>query len=438
MSADNAMMAFNEHLFRKLPYSPEKDFTYIGAIGRFPLVLVVHPDFRARDVKTLLAHVKANPGKVSYASVGNGSPHHLAMEMFKVRTKADLLHVPYKGAAPAMQDVMGGQVPMMFLDLTSGLSVIQSGKVRPLAIGSAKRSPLLPEVPTLAEVGVPDTEVFAFQGLVAPAGLPSAVHPSNSRRWPGSCRNAGARSSEPVASCSIDRGVMFSPDRRPSIEKAIRTIVASGKAAGTLTGDPAGSPASRLLRLKSIAPTSLSTRCDLADQSLLARPHAAWRRVRAADALAHEPPQPARLPDRTLEVPAGRRKRVSLRHRSRRARAREPREARCAAPRRDARRLAALERDDVADPGRRDGQPRLLCEGHAAALSTACRPVEMAPTRMKCGLSRYRLSMKRRPSASIVMPGVRVATMGFSCNCRGKSFSTGDAIEVCSADVHSA
>jgi tripartite-type tricarboxylate transporter receptor subunit TctC len=175
MSADNAMMAFNEHLFRKLPYSPEKDFTYIGAIGRFPLVLVVHPDFPAKDFKTFFAHVKSNPGKVSYASVGNGSPHHLAMEMFKVRTKTDMLHVPYKGATPAMQDVMGGQVPLMFLDLASGLSIIQSGKVRPLAIGSAKRSPLLPDVPTLAEEGVHDTEVFAFQGLVGPAGMPPAV-----------------------------------------------------------------------------------------------------------------------------------------------------------------------------------------------------------------------------------------------------------------------
>ena len=175
MSADNAMMAFNEHLFKKLPYSPDKDFTYIGAIGRFPLVLAVHPDFPKKDFKSFLAYVRANPGKVSYASVGNGSPHHLAMEMFKYRTKTDILHIPYKGAAPAMQDVMAGQVPVMFLDLASGLPIVQSGKVRVLAIGTSKRSPLLPDVPTLAELGVPDTEVFAFQGLVGPAGLPAAV-----------------------------------------------------------------------------------------------------------------------------------------------------------------------------------------------------------------------------------------------------------------------
>ena len=175
MSADNALMAFNEHLFKKLPFSPEKDFTYIGGIGKFPLALVVHPSFPAQNFKDFLAYVKANPGKVNYASVGNGSPHHLAMEMFKNRTGTFITHIPYRGAAPAMQDVMGGQVPVMFLDLASGLAVIKSGKVKAIAIGSPSRSPLLPDVPTLAEAGVRNVEVFAFQGLLGPAGLPAAV-----------------------------------------------------------------------------------------------------------------------------------------------------------------------------------------------------------------------------------------------------------------------
>ncbi len=175
LSADNAVLAFNEHLFSKLPFSPEKDFTYIGAIGKFPLALVVHPDFPAKTFKEFLAYVKANPGKVNYASPGNGSPHHLAMEMFKVRTGTFITHIPYRGAAPAMADVMGGQVPCMFLDLASGLSIMQANKVRVLAIGSGARSKLLPNVPTLAEVGVPNTEVFAFQGILGPAGLPAAV-----------------------------------------------------------------------------------------------------------------------------------------------------------------------------------------------------------------------------------------------------------------------
>ena len=175
MSADNAVLAYNEHLFTKLPFNPEKDFTYVGGISRFPLALVVHPAFEAKTVKEFLAYARANPGKLNYASPGNGSPHHLAMEMFKNRTKTFLTHIPYRGAAPALQDVMGGQVPCMFLDLAAGLPVITSGKVRALAIGSAKRVAALPDVPTLAEAGVPNTEVFAFQGLLAPAGLPPAL-----------------------------------------------------------------------------------------------------------------------------------------------------------------------------------------------------------------------------------------------------------------------
>lgn len=175
MSADNALMAFNEHLFSKLPVNPEKDFSYIGAIGKFPLALVVHPDFPAKTFKEFLALVRSKPGQVNYASVGNGSPHHLAMEMFKHRTKTFIVHIPYRGAAPAMQDVIAGQVPCMFLDLASGLSTMQSGKVRVLAFGGRARTPLLPGVPTLIEEGVTDAEVFAFQGLLGPASLPPAV-----------------------------------------------------------------------------------------------------------------------------------------------------------------------------------------------------------------------------------------------------------------------
>lgn len=175
MSADNAVLAFNEHLFSKLPFNPEKDFTYIGGISRFPLALVVHPGFEAQTLQDFIAYAKAHPGKLNYASPGNGSPHHLAMEMFKLRTGTFITHIPYRGAAPAMQDVMGGQVPCMFLDLAAGLPVIQAGKVRALAIGSAQRAMQLPQVQTLAEGGVKNSEVFAFQGMLAPAGLPPAI-----------------------------------------------------------------------------------------------------------------------------------------------------------------------------------------------------------------------------------------------------------------------
>ena len=175
MSADNAILAYNEHLFAKLPFNPEKDFSYIGGMARFPLALVVHPDFPAKTVKEFIAYARANPGKLNYASPGNGSPHHLAMELLKNRTGTFITHIPYRGAAPAVQDVMGGQVPCMFLDLAGGLSVMQAGKVRVLAIGSAKRAPSLTDVPTLAEAGVPNVEVYAFQGLLGPAGLPDAI-----------------------------------------------------------------------------------------------------------------------------------------------------------------------------------------------------------------------------------------------------------------------
>jgi len=175
MSADNAVLAYNEHLFGKLPFSPENDFSYVGGISRFPLALVVHPDFQAKTLQEFLAYVRAHPGRVNYASPGNGSPHHLAMEMFKVRTRTFLTHIPYRGAAPAVADVMGGQVACMFIDLAAGLPVIQSGKLRALAIGSAQRIASLPQLPTLAEAGVPDTEVFAFQGILAPKNLPATI-----------------------------------------------------------------------------------------------------------------------------------------------------------------------------------------------------------------------------------------------------------------------
>lgn len=134
MQAENAALLFNEHMFAKLPYKPASDFTYIGTIGRFPVALVVHPDFPAKNVAEFVRYVKANPDKVSYASPGNGSPHHMAMELFKQKAGLTITHVPYKGAAPAMTDVMGGQVPTMMLDLASGLPIIKSGKVRVLAL----------------------------------------------------------------------------------------------------------------------------------------------------------------------------------------------------------------------------------------------------------------------------------------------------------------
>jgi tripartite-type tricarboxylate transporter receptor subunit TctC len=172
MQAENAALLFNEHMFAKLPYKPASDFSYIGTIGRFPVALVVHPDFPAKTVAEFVSYVKANPDKVSYASPGNGTPHHMAMELFKQKAGLSIVHVPYKGAAPAMTDIMGGQVPTMMLDLASGLPIIRSGKVRVLAIALPQRASALPDVPTFSEVGFKDVNAYAFHGLIGPAGMP--------------------------------------------------------------------------------------------------------------------------------------------------------------------------------------------------------------------------------------------------------------------------
>ena len=176
MQAENAALLFNEHLFAKLPYKPDADFTYIGAIGRLPVALVVGPNYPARTLAEFITHAKAQGDKLSYASPGNGSPHHLAMELFKQASGLNAMaHVPYKGAAPAMQDVVGGQVPVMMLDLASGLQMIKSGKMRALAVALPKRAQALPDVPTFDELGHKEVNAFAYQGLIGPAGMPQDV-----------------------------------------------------------------------------------------------------------------------------------------------------------------------------------------------------------------------------------------------------------------------
>lgn len=172
MQAENAALLFNEHMFAKLPYKPASDFTYIGTIGRFPVALVVHPDFPAKTLPEFIAYAKTKGDGLSYASPGNGTPHHMAMELLKQQAGLKIVHVPYKGAAPAMTDVMGGQVPIMMLDLASGLPIIKSGKVRALAIALPQRAGALPDLPTFAELGLKDVNAYAFHGLIGPVGMP--------------------------------------------------------------------------------------------------------------------------------------------------------------------------------------------------------------------------------------------------------------------------
>ncbi|CAB3930924.1 tripartite tricarboxylate transporter substrate binding protein [Achromobacter insolitus] len=173
-TADSGTLAFNPSLYAKLSYDPSK-FTYIGGIAKFPLLLAVNVNSPFKTVDDVLQAAKKEPGKLSAASAGAGSPHHLALELFKQRTNANVLHVPYKGAAPAVQDLLGGQVDLMFIDLASGLPNVKAGKLRVLAAATPERVAALPDVPTMAEQGVPNFTAYAWQGLVGPAGLPEPV-----------------------------------------------------------------------------------------------------------------------------------------------------------------------------------------------------------------------------------------------------------------------
>jgi tripartite-type tricarboxylate transporter receptor subunit TctC len=174
-SGDNATYVFNSALYKKMQYDPQKDFAPITLIARFPLLLVANPNAGFKNAKDLIEQVKRSPGKYNYASVGPGSPHHLAMEMIKQKTGAFIVHIPYRGAGPAVQDLLAGQVPMMVLDLATALPHIKTGKLTALAVASGNRLPSQPDVPTLKEIGLGDVEMYAWQGMAVPAGTPKEI-----------------------------------------------------------------------------------------------------------------------------------------------------------------------------------------------------------------------------------------------------------------------
>ena len=178
VTGDNGAMVFHTAMYKKVPYDPQ-DLAPIGFMARFPLILAVNPASGFTSAKQLIEELKKYPGKYSYASPGVGSPHHLAMELFKDRTNTFVVHVPYRGTAMAVQDVIGGQIPMMVLDTAAGLPQIKAGKIKALAVMSKKRIPSLPDVPTLDEIGgaygLKNFEVSAWQGLFAPKGTPPEI-----------------------------------------------------------------------------------------------------------------------------------------------------------------------------------------------------------------------------------------------------------------------
>lgn len=174
-TADSGTLVFNPALHASLPYKVEQDFSFIGGLGKMPLVLVVAPSFPATNFEAFMDIVRSAPGKISAASSGLGSPLHVALELFNQREQVGLQHIPYKGSAPALKSLLRGNVDAMFVDLPPSIQLIQEGKLRVLAVATPRRLALLPDVPTLDELGVKGFTAYSWQGLVAPKGVPADV-----------------------------------------------------------------------------------------------------------------------------------------------------------------------------------------------------------------------------------------------------------------------
>ena len=167
--------AVNPAIHKKLPYDTDKAFAPVALIGKSPNVLVVSPKSRFKSVQDILAYARAHPGKLTFGSYGNGTSAHLAGEMFKSLGKVDILHVPYKGSGPGINDLIGGQIDMIFSTSASVSGHVKSGQLRALAVTTKERSPAYPGVPTVAEAGYPGYEAMVWFGMLAPAGLPEPV-----------------------------------------------------------------------------------------------------------------------------------------------------------------------------------------------------------------------------------------------------------------------
>ena len=165
----------NPSLYPKIPYDPYRDFAPVTVAGDAPNILLVNPSVPAKSVRELIDYIKANPGKISYASAGTGTTPHLSGELFRLSLKLDIVHVPFSGAGPAIQSLAGDHTPMAFTSLPPAIPLINDGKIRALAVSAAKRVAALPNVPTLAEAGLPDQEADTMQAVLVPAGTPRPV-----------------------------------------------------------------------------------------------------------------------------------------------------------------------------------------------------------------------------------------------------------------------
>lgn len=206
----NIALGANPSLFAKLPYDTAKDLAPVTLISTMPLVLVIHPAVPAKSVAEFVALAKAKPGSLNYASAGNGSANHLAMEMFRASAAVDVVHVPYKGFGPAMTDLLGGQVSAAFATTLAALPHVRSGKLAALGISSARRSSAAPDLPTIAESGVAGFDVSEWQMLLAPAGTPGPVVERMQREVAAALQLADVRSrftelgATPVGSSTAD------------------------------------------------------------------------------------------------------------------------------------------------------------------------------------------------------------------------------------------
>ena len=229
----NVSLVTSAYLYPKLPYDPQKDFVPVTLVATSPLMLVVHPTVPAKSVQELVAFARANPGRLNFGSGGVGSTPHLAVELFKSAAGFDAVHVPYKGGAPALNDLVGGQLSFMIENVPGTMPFVKAGKLRALAVTSAERSPLEPALPTMAESGVPGYEVVGWQGLFAVTGTPPEIvarlqaEVAKLLRLPEVRERLAALGAEPVGSTPAEFGAFVRAENarwgRVIREKGIRS-----------------------------------------------------------------------------------------------------------------------------------------------------------------------------------------------------------------------
>ncbi|MEI2416387.1 tripartite tricarboxylate transporter substrate binding protein [Orrella sp. JC864] len=215
---------------KNLPYDPAKDFAPISTVGQVPFILVANTGFAPNNVKELIDHAKANPGKVNFSSFGNNTSNHLGGELFNAQAGIKMTHIPYRGSAPSLADLMGGQVQVTFDTVTAVLPLIQGGKVKALGVATAERSPLVPDLPTISESGLPGFTGGTWFALLAPAGAPQDVVARLSETVQGILK------SEEIAQQFATRGIQPSP----STPEGLRTFLASEIAKWSAAADKIG------------------------------------------------------------------------------------------------------------------------------------------------------------------------------------------------------